>query len=284
MPHESTQRTEDGADELSLYLQQIRQYPRLTPLEERELAQRCAQGDEEAIRRMVNCNLRLVVSVAREYTGRGVPLLDLIQEGSIGLLIAAKRFDPTLDYRFSTYATKWIYQGISKCLASHGLIRVPTHTGDKIRRIHIAEKELTAEIGAQPTPEQLAQRCGITPEKLQQLLDLEPNICSLDAPLGEEEDSSLASMLQESREPSPYDALVREQLRQMLESLLSQLDERQQTILRLRYGLDGGAGLSYAEIGEKLGVSKERVRQIEKQAMQKLQAKGANLGLEDFLE
>ncbi len=272
-----------GEDNVRQYLNEIRQYPRLTPEEERELAMGCAQGDEEAIRRMVNSNLRLVVSVAREYGGRGVPLLDLVQEGSIGLLIAAKRFDYTKDVRFSTYATKWIHQGISKCLASHGLIRVPSHTAERIRKLQLAAAELNQKNGAPPSEAELAQASGLPEDKVARLLALNPEVLSLDASLGEDE-GTLAHYVEDAEVPQPYETLVREELRQSLQALLSTLEPRQQRVLRLRYGLENGKCLPYAEIGKMLGISKERARQIEKQATRKLQIRGAAIGLEDFLK
>ena len=148
-------------EDMSQFLQDIRQFPRLTPEEERQLAMGCAAGDRDAIRQMVNSNLRLVVSVAKEYAGRGVPLLDLIQEGSIGLLAAAKKFDYTLDYRFSTYATKWIRQGVTRCLSDDSLIRVPAHTAQQIRKVSAAKVELSKELGGEPSLEDLAKRCEI---------------------------------------------------------------------------------------------------------------------------
>ena len=162
-----------GEDDMGQYLSEIRRYPRLSAQEELELAQRCADGDQEAVRQMVNSNLRLVVSIAREYAGRGVPLLDLIQEGSIGLLVAARKFDHTLQYRFSTYATKWIRQGITRCLMNHaGLIRVPAHTAERMRKLQAAAAVLQQESGQEPTPEELAQRTDMPVAKVQQLLDL----------------------------------------------------------------------------------------------------------------
>ena len=234
-------------DDIRQYLREIRSYPRLTPEEERELAQRCAQGDEEAIRKMVNCNLRLVVSVAKEYTGRGVPLLDLIQEGSIGLLAAARKFDYTRDLRFSTYATKWIRQGVTRCLLNHGgTIRVPVHTAERMRKIQAARAYLRQQNGLEPTAQEIARRVDLPAEKVEELLQLSPDICSLD--------------------------------------VLGSLTPRQQTILRLHFGMEDGTCYSLEAIGEKLGISKERVRQVEKQAMDKLQAMGTSMGLEDFLE
>ena len=173
-------------EDVSGYLHEIRQYPRLTPQEELELAKRCASGDEEAIRQMVNANLRLVVSVAREYAGRGVPLLDLVQEGSIGLLAAAKKFDYTLNYRFSTYATKWIRQGVTRCIMNHaGLIRVPQYTAEKIRKLLMARAELQQHTGQEPMVAELAECTQIPEDKVAEYLSLIPEVCSLDAFLGE---------------------------------------------------------------------------------------------------
>ena len=270
-----------GEDDVRQYLSEIRQYPLLTREEELILARRCAQGDEEAICRMVNSNLRLVVSVAREYAGRGVALLDLIQEGSIGLLAAARKFDYTMDTRFSTYATKRIRQGVTRCLMNHnGMIRVPLHTGDKIRKVEKARSELQRDTGQVPTLAQIAARAELSESKTAELLELMPDVCSLDVPVGEED--SLGTLLEDSQAPKPYEALVRRELKQTLEQLMSQLNERQQEILRLHFGMEGDC-CSLDAIGKRLGISKERVRQIEQQAIEKLQKNGADFGLEDFL-
>ena len=270
-------------EQIGQYLQDIRQYPRLSPEQERELARRCAEGDEEAIRKMVNSNLRLVVSVAREYAGRGVPLMDLIQEGSIGLLAAAKKFDYTLNYRFSTYATKWIRQGVSRCLSEHGIIRVPTYTAERIRKINAAKAALLQQTGEEPTIEQIARACEMTPQKVIQLQQLEPGVCSLDTPIGDGEED-FSALLENVQATQPYEELVRQELDQTMQTMLGALNERQQQVLRLHYGMEDGTCWSFAQIGEKLDITKERARQIEQQAMGILQKMGSTMGLEDFLE
>ena len=262
------------------FMEEIRQSPLLSAQQERELARRGAAGDEDSIRQMVNANLRLVVSVAREYAGRGVPLLDLIQEGSIGLLAAARKFDYTLDYRFSTYATKWIRQGVTRYLQKNGeMIRVPAHTAEKLRKVTQARDALRT-AGVEPTLQLLAQACDMPEEKVQKLLLLEPQVCSLDAPAGED---TLGVLMEDIHAPQPYEHLVREELATTMERLLSQLNDRQKRVLRLRFGMEDGTCHSLEEIGVLLGVSKERARQLEKQAMSALQKLGADMGLEDFL-
>lgn len=274
-----------GEDSTSQFLREIRTIPLLTEQEERELAAKCAAGDEEAIRKMVNANLRLVVSVAREYAGRGVPLLDLIQEGSIGLLTAARKFDHTLQYRFSTYATKWIRQGITKYLVNHtGLIRVPEHTAERMRKIESARILLQQQGEPEPTPAQIGQVTGMEPEKVKQLLRLTPEICSLDVPAGDSRDGTLGNLIADDLSAQPQQELVRRELEHTMDLLLSMLDDRQQQILRLHFGMEDDACHSLEEIARILGISKERVRQIERQAMEKLQKVGAGMGLEDFLK
>ena len=274
-----------GEDDMRQYLKEIRQYPRLTPEEEQALAEKCAAGDAEAIRKMVNSNLRLVVSVAREYAGRGVPLMDLIQEGSIGLLNAAKKFDHTLEYRFSTYATKWIRQGITRYMMNHGdVIRVPLHTGDQIRKVRAAAAALLQENGEPATDDQLAEYTGFTVEKIEKLKILDPEICSIDSLIHDGEEGTLGQLIENENASQPYEELVREELKHTMDTLLGMLDERQQKILRLHFGMEDGVCYSLSQISEKLDISKERVRQIEKQAMEKMQKLGAGLGLEDFLE
>ena len=271
-----------GENDVSGYLQEIRRYPRLTPEQERDIAKRCADGDEEAIRTMVNSNLRLGVSIAKEYEGRGIPLLDLVQEGSIGLLTAAKKFDYTLNFRFSTYATDWIRQGISRYIENQsGMIRVPRHTAERIRKLQKAHA-LLQQNGEEPTAANVAKYSGIPEEKVAQYLALIPEVCSLDAPVGEDE--TLRQMVENIQAPQPQEELVRRELKQTMGTLLESLPEREQQVLRLRFGLEDGTRYSFEKVGMMLGVSKERARQLQQQAMDRMLKLGENLGLEDFLE
>ena len=272
-----------GSEDMQQYLQEVRQHPLLTPEEERQLAIACAQGDEEAIRKMVNANLRLVVSVARDYAGRGVPLLDLIQEGSIGLLVAARKFDYTMENRFSTYATKWIRQSIVRYIRNQGsLIRVPDHTYQKIRLVLAAKDSLQRHNGEEPTMAEIAVQAQLEESKVEKLLQLWPEVFSLDATLQDEE-STLQAFLEDELAPQPQQLLVRAELHRTMDDLLCQLKPRQQQVLRLHFGMEDGICHSLEEIGGIMGVSKERARQIEQQAMEKLRTMGADMGLEDFL-
>ena len=274
-----------GEEDLRPFLREIREYPRLTAQQEQELARRCAQGDQTAIRQMVNANLRLVVSVAREYAGRGVALLDLIQEGSIGLLAAARKFDYTMDVRFSTYATKWIRQGVNRCLMNHAqVIRVPLHTQERMRKITAAQTVLEQELGEMPSLKAISERTGISEEKVMELQLLTPEVCSLDLPTGDGQEDTLGALLEDMQSLQPQEELVRRELEKTMELLLGALNPRQQQILRMHFGMTDGICYSLEEIGKQLGISKERTRQIERQAMEKLQVLGASMGLEDFLE
>ena len=274
--------SEDGVYQ---YLNEIRGIPLLTQEEERDLAKRCAVGDEDAIRKMVQSNLRLVVYIAKEYAGRGVSLMDLIQEGSIGLLAAARKFDYTKDFRFSTYATKWIRQGVTRCLMNNsGVIRVPLHTAERIRKLQAVKNAMKQENGEEPDTQALADRLGISADKVEELLNLAPDVCSLDALTGDSDSSTLGSLTEDMEAVHPHEELVHQELEQTMQKMLSSLSDRQQQILRMHFGLDGEKEHSLEEIGKTLGISKERARQIERQAMDKLQKMGTSLGLEDFLE
>ena len=274
-----------GEDDLRQFMQEIHAIPRLTVEEERQLARRCAEGDQEAIRKMVSSNMRLVVSVAREYSGGGVPMLDLIQDGAIGLLAAAKKFDYQRDLRFSTYATKWIRQGVTRCLTLHGgLIRVPMHTAERMRKLQALRSQYIQVNGEPPSLSWLAERMELSQDKIQKLLDLIPETCSLDAPAGEEEDGTMGALLADQTATEPYAELVRAELTELMDRLMSQIHPRQQQVIRLHYGMDDGVCYSLEEISRRLGVSKERVRQIEQAGIQKLQKLGLPLGLEDFLD
>ena len=273
--------SEDG---FSVYMRWIRDIPLLTAEEERELAVRCAQGDEEAIRKMVSSNLRLVVSVAKEYNDKGVPLLDLIQSGSIGLIDAAKRFDYKRNTRFSTYATPWIRQGVVDCLVDHkNMVTISKYASERIKKVLQTKMQLKKETGVEPTVQEVAQVCEMPVEKVEKYLQVSTRMKSLDKHEGDDEYYDPYEMIEDHDARRPQDEFVRQELKNALEKLLSMLDERQQMVLRMHFGMDNNVGCSLEAISVHFGVSKERIRQIEQQAMAKLKRLGANLELEAFL-
>lgn len=269
-------------EDVSGYLAQLRSYPLLTAQQELELAKRCATGDMEAIRTLAVSNLRLVVKIAREFSGRGVPLPDLIQEGSVGLFHAARKFDYTKQCRFSTYATKWIRQAIDRYLLNQaGVVHIPRQKMEKIRKLLAIQTSLRQELGEQPTLEQIALQSGEDPETVAQYLAMVPQVCSLNTPAGEDE---LQVLIEDLEAPQPQQELVKRELQLAIRALLQNLTDRQQQVMRLRFGMEDGVCHSLSAVGEKLGISKERARQIERQALDALQKNSAGQGLEDFLE
>ena len=283
---EKPNRPTGGDEGVGRYLKEIRRYPLLDDQQEQALAMACARGEEEAIRTMVNSNLRLVVSVAREYASRGVPLLDLIQEGSIGLLAAAKKYDHTKNCRFSTYASKWIHQAIRRYLYQHSeMIRVPEYTAERLWKVLSAKASLE-KAGQAATPGAISELSGLPEEKVTQLLQMQVQVqvSSLDAPLAEEEDGTLQLYLEDLQAPQPQQELVRRELKSTVEALLGQLPQRQRQVLTLYYGMEDGTHYSLEQIGTLLEISKERARQIKNQALEKMQKMGTSLGLEDFLD
>ncbi len=264
-------------------LEDIHSIPLLTQQQEQELAIRCAQGDEAAMDQMVSANMRLVVAIARRYYNGTVPLQDLIQEGAIGLMTAAKKFDYARGYRFSTYASKWIRHGVIRCaVMSQSTVRIPVHMAAMIRKVTQVQSQLRQSLDREPTAEEIGAQCDLTADKVSQLLQAQPELISLDAPAGEND--AIGTLVEDVRSPQPLETLVSRELLERIETLMSQLTDRQQRILRLHFGMEDGRCHSLEEIGGLLGISKERARQIEGQAMRKLQCLGTEMGLEDFLE
>ena len=276
------------ADDLQSYLNRLTRCNLLTPDEEIRLANRIAAGGvlgTQAKARLVESNMRLVVSIAKAYRSSGIPFEDLIQEGAIGLMTAAERFDPKRGYRFSTYATQWIRQAIGRAVDNKAKsIRLPAHVSESLRKLDKARAEMRRELGEEPTLEQLAQRTGIAVRKVLSLLNTTQEPISLDMPVGDEENTSLGSLLYDKTSPDPQEELIDTEMRDEIHSILSVLDEREQHIMRKRFGFDGEETYVLQQIGEELNISRERVRQIEAQALRKLRSAARKRRLRDYLQ
>jgi RNA polymerase primary sigma factor len=260
-----------ASDPLRLYLRDIAEAPLLTPEEEVELAKRIKEGDTEALQRFVRSNLRLVVSIAKRYVGRGLSLLDLIQEGNIGLMRAVEKFDWRRGYRFSTYATWWIRQAITRAIADQGrTIRLPVHMTDSITRYHRTTTQLAQELGRQPTPEEIAEAMSVQPEKIAQIVRAAQRAVSLNQPLSDEDETSLGDLIADELAQSPEELAEESLMRRDIAEILEMLTPRERLVLQLRYGLSDSEPRTLAEVGDLLGISRERVRQIENEALRKL--------------
>jgi len=266
-------------DPLKLYVRQIGDGPLLTPAEERELARRKDEGDEWAKRRLIECNLRLVMSITRNYVNSGVPLLDLIQEGNLGLIRAVEKFDYRMGFKLSTYATWWIRQAVTRAIADQGrTIRLPVHVVDQVRRVMRARRVLTQKLNRDPLPEEIAVESGIELKRVHELFDLVEDPVSLETPVGDG-DSMYGDMLEDENSERPDDALA-ELLRGVeLQEALTSLNERMRHVLELRFGLNGQIPKTLEEVGNDLGVTRERVRQLESRALRELQAVAPELRL-----
>jgi RNA polymerase primary sigma factor len=266
-------------DPLKLYVRQIGDGPLLTPAEERELARRKDEGDEWAKRRLIECNLRLVMSITRNYVNSGVPLLDLIQEGNLGLIRAVEKFDYRMGFKLSTYATWWIRQAVTRAIADQGrTIRLPVHVVDQVRRVMRARRVLTQKLNRDPLPEEIAAESGIELKRVHELFDLVEDPVSLETPVGDG-DSIYGDMLEDENSEQP-DAVLAELLRGVeLQAALTSLNERMRHVLELRFGLNGQIPKTLEEVGTELGVTRERVRQLEARALRELQAVAPDLRL-----
>ncbi len=261
----------DADTAIKLYLREIGQVQLLTPAEEIELAAKIKAGDRVARERMIKANLRLVVKIARDYEGLGLPLLDLISEGNIGLMKAVERFDPSKGGKLSTYGAWWIKQSIKRALANQAkTIRLPVHLVDKISRMRRVAMGLQEVLGREPTDEELAEEMGMTPTRVAQLRTAAIRPASLDAPIGDDESNNFSEIVQDENAESPYEQLEEKTLSDMLHHMVDELDPREATILRYRFGLDGGKERTLEEVGHKFGVTRERVRQIQNLALAKL--------------
>jgi len=261
----------DGDTAIKLYLREIGQVKLLTPQEEIELAGRIKKGDKKAREQMIKANLRLVVKIARDYEGIGLPLLDLISEGNIGLMKAVERFDPAKGGKLSTYGSWWIKQSIKRALANQSkTIRLPVHLVDKISKMRRTAMRLQEEFGREPTDEELGEELGITAARVSQMRMAAIRPASLDAPIGDEDSNNFAEVVQDESADTPYEQLEEKTVTRMLQEMVKTLDQRESTILRARFGLDGGPEKTLEEVGEKFGVTRERVRQIQNIALKKL--------------
>ncbi len=261
----------DGDTAIKLYLREIGQVKLLTPQEEIELAARIKKGDKRAREQMIKANLRLVVKIARDYEGIGLPLLDLISEGNIGLMKAVERFDPAKGGKLSTYGSWWIKQSIKRALANQSkTIRLPVHLVDKISKMRRTAMRLQEELGREPTDDELGEELGITASRVAQMRMAAIRPASLDAPIGDEDSNNFAEVVQDESADTPYEQLEEKTVTRMLQEMVKTLDPREATILRARFGLDGGPQKTLEEVGQKFGVTRERVRQIQNIALKKL--------------
>lgn len=272
-------------DSVRLYLKQIGQIPLLKKHEEVELAKQIAQGSEEAKQKLMEANLRLVVSISKKYAGKGIHLLDLIQEGNIGLMRAIDKFDHTKGFKFSTYATWWIRQAITRAIADQArTIRVPVHMIEAINKTIKAERQLTIELGREPKLEELAKATNQEPKKVAEILEVSKEVISLDYTIGDDGDqSNLGDFVEDKETQSPSDTLIEKDLKEQINELLNTLTEREEEVIRLRFGLDGGQPQTLQEVGEIFGITRERVRQIESKALEKLKQPSRSKKVKVFL-
>jgi RNA polymerase primary sigma factor len=282
---ESDDYVKDIADDsVRLYLREIGRVPLLTAAEEIELAKRIAKGDKSAKDKMVEANLRLVVSIAKKYIGRGLDLLDLIQEGSSGLLRAVEKFDYTKGFKFSTYATWWIRQAITRAIADQArTIRIPVHMVETINKLIRTQRRLVQELGREPLPEEIAAEMEIEVDKVNHILKIKQDIVSLEAPVGDDGDSHLAEFIEDEESPTPDMIAANQLLKEQVATVLSLLTPREQKILRMRFGLEDGRSHTLEEVGLEFGVTRERIRQIEAKALTKLRKHRESKKLKDYL-
>ena len=272
-------------DPVKMYLKDIGKVPLLTSEEEAELAKRMLEGDEDAKQKLSEANLRLVVSIAKRYVGRGMLFLDLIQEGNLGLMKAVEKFDYTKGFKFSTYATWWIRQAITRAIADQArTIRIPVHMVETINRQVRAQRTLLQEFGREPTPEEIAEYMGITPEKVVEIQKIAQDPVSLETPIGEEEDSHLVDFIEDTKAAPPSDVAAQAMLREQLIQALHKLTPREEKVIRLRYGLDDGKQRTLEEVGKEFNVTRERIRQIEAKALRKLRNPTKSKKLRDYLD